>query len=338
MTNWSAIPSAVAVHPRVILALTAFAALVAAALPGGSNLDSLRLWWNADPPTALAGVSCLLALPLLMIASWAANGRGAGMLGAALVMLGAILLGIADRPKCGSLLVAVGALASIGAVANIASPRNGGAGPTNLRDEGASSTSAGDGRAPPMDWTVRWNLGAGAGLLLICVVQLARQSAAGPALLSLAPPIPTVGALLLGAALFISGMLGRRKREIAESTARAGANAHTASPADADTRRRRAAIAAIVLAILLALLVPILALIAGDRATALAGARASMLAVAASASLGALFAPDLRRNSRHSVRDEPHHDARHAAHRDALPRFTRPLPARPASETPHGHH
>ncbi len=176
------------VHPRVLMAIAAIAALFAALLPTGGDGPSLRFWWTDHPALGLGGVASLMAAPILAVASTLHDGRGAAFLGAALCMLAAFLAALPAWSATGAPLLAASALALVPCAAVAAAPRGW--------------------TAPVPD---RRCLAAGIALGLLAVGDgITRFVGLVPGVEATAPAIvAVVGALAIGVAALVSGTARR---------------------------------------------------------------------------------------------------------------------------------
>ncbi|MBX3356550.1 MAG: hypothetical protein KF724_12710 [Phycisphaeraceae bacterium] len=136
------------------------ACIAALILPEGRRAGSLIWWWSGDAASILGGAVAIIAVPLLVRASFDRTGRRMAVSGAALTMLAAAIWAL-SAPR-GAVMLVVMAMMLIGPAAELAGP-------------GAWR------RAPWMPW---WTLGMAAAALSIGAMTLLLTSFSGGTVLT----------------------------------------------------------------------------------------------------------------------------------------------------------
>lgn len=131
--------------------LTGIAALLAVVLPSGRSAGALRWWWQGDPVSVLGGVAALLAMIVLLIASFSERPRGPGIVGTALALGAAATWALVAPASAAAVLVVITALAVSGCVIEVALPAP---------------------RAVPSTTRLGWTLGAAIATIAVAVLSI----------------------------------------------------------------------------------------------------------------------------------------------------------------------
>lgn len=254
------------VTPQRLVAAAGVACIVAVALPGGRDGDALRWWWQESAASAFGGFTTLLAVPLLVVGSFATSQRGPAIAGALLSIGAAATWALTVPGGVTAPLVVITALALLGCAALLA-------------DAEAWETM------PALRW---WTLGAALAALAIASINVARGEG------RFADVTLAIGVSAAGLAAFASVLRWPARGEVdaPPSSAPSSSAPPRKSPSRLDRARsaRRIAGAAIAIGLLVALAFVAVPVLDGWRSLALASARVAMLLVTGVAALGALLA------------------------------------------------
>lgn len=115
---------------RRLATVTGLACWLAVVLPDGRGPHALQWWWHRNPVSVLAGVTAVLALIVLLLASFIERPRGPGLIGSLLALAAAAIWALGAPSSTGAVLLVITSLAIACCIIELATPAPRGTPPT----------------------------------------------------------------------------------------------------------------------------------------------------------------------------------------------------------------